>query len=53
MRANDVVLSIPWLVLMIVVAALLQTIDLMGIILIIVSRVGRLLQGWFARKCSL
>ena len=35
MRANDVVLSIPWLVLMIVVAALLQTIDLMGIILII------------------
>lgn len=35
MRANDVVLSIPWLVLMIVVAALLQKIDLMGIILII------------------
>lgn len=35
MRANDVVLSIPWLVLMIVVAALLQTIDLTGIILII------------------
>jgi peptide/nickel transport system permease protein len=35
MRANDVVLSIPWLVLMIVVAALLRTIDLTGIILII------------------
>lgn len=35
MRANDVVLSIPWLVLMIVVAALLRTIDLLGIILII------------------
>jgi len=35
MRANDVVLSIPWLVLMIVVAALLQKIDLTGIILII------------------
>lgn len=35
MRANDVVLSIPWLVLMIVVAAMLQTIDLTGIILII------------------
>lgn len=35
MRANDVVLSIPWLVLMIVVAALLQRIDLTGIILII------------------
>lgn len=35
MRANDVVLSIPWLVLMIIVAALLGTIDLLGIILII------------------
>ena len=35
MRANDVVLSIPWLVLMIVVAALLRKIDLTGIILII------------------
>jgi peptide/nickel transport system permease protein len=35
MRANDVVLSIPWLVLMIVVAALLGSIDLTGIILII------------------
>ena len=35
MRLNDVVLSIPWLVLMIVVAALLGTIDLLGIILII------------------
>jgi peptide/nickel transport system permease protein len=35
MRANDVVLSIPWLVLMIVVAAMLRTIDLTGIILII------------------
>jgi peptide/nickel transport system permease protein len=35
MRANDVVLSIPWLVLMIVVAALLKKIDLTGIILII------------------
>jgi len=35
MRLNDIVLSIPWLVLMIVVAALLQTIDLLGIILII------------------
>ena len=32
---NDVVLSIPWLVLMIVVAALLRKIDLTGIILII------------------
>ena len=35
MRMNDIVLSIPWLVLMIVVAALMQTIDLLGIILII------------------
>lgn len=35
MRLNDIVLSIPWLVLMIVVAALLGRIDLTGIILII------------------
>ncbi len=35
MRANDVVLSIPWLVLMIIVAAMLGTIDLLGLILII------------------
>lgn len=35
MRANDVVLSIPWLVLMIVVAAFMRKIDLLGIILII------------------
>jgi peptide/nickel transport system permease protein len=42
MRANDVVLSIPWLVLMIIVAALLGKIDLTGIILII----G--LTGWSA-----
>ena len=42
MRANDVVLSIPWLVLMIIVAAMLGTIDLLGIILII----G--LTGWSA-----
>jgi peptide/nickel transport system permease protein len=35
MRANDVVLSIPWLVLMIVIAALIGKIDLLGIILII------------------
>lgn len=42
MRANDVVLSIPWLVLMIIVAAMLQKIDLTGIILII----G--LTGWSA-----
>ncbi|MBU0685238.1 MAG: ABC transporter permease subunit [Thermoplasmatota archaeon] len=35
MRINDVVLSIPWLVLMIIVAALLGSIDLTGIILII------------------
>jgi peptide/nickel transport system permease protein len=35
MRINDVVLSIPWLVLMIIVAALLGEIDLTGIILII------------------
>jgi peptide/nickel transport system permease protein len=35
MRLNDIVLSIPWLVLMIVIAALLGEIDLTGIILII------------------
>ncbi|MGB2581427.1 MAG: ABC transporter permease, partial [Thermoplasmata archaeon] len=35
MRVNDVVLSIPWLVLMIIVAALIGKIDLVGIILII------------------
>jgi peptide/nickel transport system permease protein len=35
MRLNDVVLSIPWLVLMIIVAAFIGTIDLTGIILII------------------
>jgi len=35
MRLNDIVLSIPWLVLMIVVAALLGKIDLLGVILII------------------
>ena len=35
MRFNDVVLSIPWLVLMIVVAARLSYIDLVGIILVI------------------
>ena len=35
MRANDVVLSIPWLVLMIIVAAMLGEIDLIGIVLII------------------
>ena len=35
MRANDVVLSIPWLVLMIIIAAMVGKIDLMGIILII------------------
>jgi peptide/nickel transport system permease protein len=35
MRLNDIVLSIPWLVLMIVVAALVGTINLVGIILII------------------
>jgi peptide/nickel transport system permease protein len=35
MRANDVVLSIPWLVLMIIVAAFLGKINLTGIILII------------------
>lgn len=35
MRLNDIVLSIPWLVLMIVVAAFIGEIDLTGIILII------------------
>lgn len=35
MRLNDIVLSIPWLVLMIIVAALLGEIDLLGIIIII------------------
>lgn len=35
MRLNDIVLSIPWLVLMIVVAALMGKINLLGIILII------------------
>ena len=35
MRANDVVLSIPWLVLMIIVAAMVGKIDLLGLILII------------------
>src|SRR2546422_1752882 len=35
MRFNDIVLSIPWLVLMIIVAARLGTIDLLGIILVI------------------
>ncbi len=35
MRLNDIVLSIPWLVLMIVVAAFMGTINLLGVILII------------------
>src|SRR2546430_6718156 len=35
MRFNDVVLSVPWLVLMIVVAARIGTIDLLGLILVI------------------
>ncbi len=35
MRVNDVVLSIPWLVLMIIVAARIGIIDLTGIILVI------------------
>src|SRR2546430_8865440 len=35
MRFNDVVLSIPWLVLMIVVAPRIGTIDLLGLILVI------------------
>jgi peptide/nickel transport system permease protein len=35
MRLNDIVLSIPWLVLMIVTAALLGKINLLGVILII------------------
>ncbi|UCE91584.1 MAG: ABC transporter permease [Methanobacteriota archaeon] len=42
MRLNDIVLSIPWLVLMIVVAAMIGKIDLTGLILII----G--LTGWSA-----
>lgn len=35
MRLNDIILSIPWLVLMIVIAAFLGSIDLTGIILVI------------------
>lgn len=35
MRLNDIVLSIPWLVLMIIIAAMLSEISLTGIILII------------------
>ena len=35
MRLNDIVLSIPWLVLMIVIAAFMGSIDLVGIILVI------------------
>src|SRR2546426_3327922 len=35
MRFNDVVLSVPWIVLMIVVAARIGTIDLLGLILVI------------------
>jgi len=35
MRFNDVVLSIPWLVLMIVIAARIGNLDLLGIILVI------------------
>src|SRR5438445_327077 len=35
MRFNDVVLSVPWLVLMIIVAARIGTIDLLGLILVI------------------
>jgi len=35
MRFNDIVLSVPWLVLMIVVAARIGTIDLLGLILVI------------------
>ncbi len=35
MRFNDIVLSIPWLVLMIIVAALIGTIDVAGLILVI------------------
>ena len=42
MRLNDIVLSIPWLVLMIIVAAMIGKIDLTGLILII----G--LTGWSA-----
>jgi peptide/nickel transport system permease protein len=35
MRLNDIVLSIPWLVLMIIIAAFMGSIDLWGIILVI------------------
>ena len=35
MRLNDIVLSIPWLVLMIIIAAFMGSIDLVGIILVI------------------
>lgn len=35
MRLNDIALSIPWLVLMIIIAAFMGSIDLMGIILVI------------------
>jgi peptide/nickel transport system permease protein len=35
MRLNDIVLSIPWLVLMIIIAAFMGSITLMGIILVI------------------
>lgn len=35
MRLNDIVLSIPWLVLMIIIAAFMGSIDLTGIILVI------------------
>ena len=35
MRLNDIVLSIPWLVLMIIIAAMIGKIDLTGLILII------------------
>ncbi len=35
MRLNDIVLSIPWLVLMIIIAAFMGSIDLLGIILVI------------------
>ena len=35
MRMNDIVLSIPWLVLMIIIAAFMGSIDLTGIILVI------------------
>lgn len=35
MRLNDIALSIPWLVLMIIIAAFMGSIDLLGIILVI------------------